>query len=480
MNESLENFNMVIFGATGDLSFRKIFPALYYRLKENQITSESNIIAIVRKKESYISLKKDLENYLKNNIVNIESKSLTNLMKMVKVVLFDINTKETYNNLKKSLNNNENKIRVYYLATPANVFGPISNILGNLKLINSFSRIVLEKPLGKDKTSSKKINEEVLKNFKENQIYRIDHYLGKETVQNLMVLRFANYLFENSWNANHIKSIQITAAEKIGVEKRGDYYNNYGALLDMVQNHLLQLLCLIAMEPPTSLSAEEVRIEKHKVLKSLRLFDKKNIQNAVIKGQYSRGNHNGSLIPSYLEDIEQFSSNTETFIALRAYVDNWRWKGVPFYLRTGKRMSEKFTEIIITFKNVPHNVFLSANPIVANKLIIRLQPKEKIEFIQMIKIPGPGGYRYKPVSMKLDYQESINVRFPQAYERLLMDIIRGNQTLFMSNNELSASWDWIESITSSLKKTKHKMTLYNAGTNGPGEQVLLNNDSWNF
>ena len=480
MSKSLENFNMVIFGANGDLSFRKIFPALYYRLKEKQISNESNIIAIVRNKESYSSLKDKLKDYLIKHISNVRNESLNKLMNIVEVVLFDIKSKDTHNNLKKILNSNNNKIRIYYLATPANVFGPISNILGKLDLINSFSRIVLEKPLGKDKASSKKINKEVLANFNENQIYRIDHYLGKETVQNLMVLRFANYLFENSWNSNHIKSIQITAAEKIGVEKRGDYYNNYGALLDMVQNHLLQLLCLIAMEPPTLLSAEEVRIEKHKVLKSLRLFNKQNIKNAAIKGQYSRGNHNGSLIPSYLEDIDQFSSNTETFIALRTYVDNWRWKGVPFYLRTGKRMSDKFTEIIITFKNVPHNVFLSANPIVPNKLIIRLQPKEKIEFLQMIKIPGPGGYRYKPVSMKLDYQESINERFPQAYERLLMDIVRGNQTLFMSNNELSASWDWVESIINSLEKSNHKMTLYSAGTNGPGEQVLTNNDSWNL
>ena len=253
------------------------------------------------------------------------------------------------------------------MATPSTVFGSIAKKLHEHNLITSQSRIVLEKPLGKDKGSSNDINGEILAYFSENQIYRIDHYLGKETVQNLMVLRFANYLFENSWNSNHIKSVQISAAESLGVEQRGDYYNQYGALLDMVQNHLLQLLCLIAMEPPSMLNADEVRVEKHKVLKSLRLINNQNVENCAVKGQYSRGGTNEMMLPSYLEDIEDFSSETETFVAIRAYIDNWRWKGVPFYIRTGKRMSEKFSEIVITFKNVPHNVFPEQKNFINNK-----------------------------------------------------------------------------------------------------------------
>ena len=473
----LNDFNLIIFGANGDLSYRKIFPALYHRLRENQINANSRIIAILRNEKNISNFKKSVESSLKEFISEYSTKVGEQIQEMIHVIHFDLNDAKTYGNLSNAISK-KLEIKIFYLATPANVFGSISRKLNELNLIDKQTRIVLEKPIGHNKATSDQINKEVLENFNESQIYRIDHYLGKETVQNLMVLRFANYLFENSWNANHIKNIQITAAEKIGVEKRGDFYNKYGALLDMVQNHLLQLLCLIAMEPPTSLSPEEVRTEKHKVLKSLKLFNEHNIKDAFVKGQYSRGSHNGTKISSYLEDINKFDSKTETFVAIRTYVNNWRWKGVPFYIRTGKRMSDKFTEIIITFKNVPHNVFLSKKPIVPNKLIIRLQPKEKIEFIQMIKVPGPGGYRYKPVKMELDYQESVNERFPEAYERLLMDVVRGNQTLFMSFNELCAAWEWIESIIESYKKSSGEISFYSAGTDGPGDKVMIDNDEW--
>jgi glucose-6-phosphate 1-dehydrogenase len=293
-----------------------------------------------------------------------------------------------------------------------------------------------------------------------------------------MVLRFANNLFERAWNAENIESVQITVAESLGVEKRASYYDQSGALLDMIQNHLLQLLCLVAMEPPVALEADEVRNEKLKVLKALRPLTKKTIEQDTVKGQYTRGISNGVQVNSYLEDIEKYESKTETFVAIKTYVDNWRWKGVPFMLRTGKRMIKRYSEIVINFREVKHNIFPSKEKLNNNKLIIRLQPEERIELIQMTKIPGPGGYRYKPIALKLDYNDSFKERFPEAYERLIVDVIRGNQTLFMRQDELQAAWTWIESVTSSWKSSGMPNVLYEAGTWGPGDDILNENESW--
>ena len=293
-----------------------------------------------------------------------------------------------------------------------------------------------------------------------------------------MVLRFANNLFERAWNAENIESVQITVAESLGVEKRASYYDQSGALLDMIQNHLLQLLCLVAMEPPVALEADEVRNEKLKVLKALRPLTKKTVERDTVKGQYTRGISNGGQVNSYLEDIEKYESKTETFVAIKTYVDNWRWKGVPFMLRTGKRMIKRYSEIVINFREVKHNIFPSKEKLNNNKLIIRLQPEERIELIQMTKIPGPGGYRYKPIALKLDYNDSFKERFPEAYERLIVDVIRGNQTLFMRQDELQAAWTWIESVTSSWKSAGLTNVLYEAGTWGPGDDILAEDESW--
>lgn len=293
-----------------------------------------------------------------------------------------------------------------------------------------------------------------------------------------MVLRFANNLFERAWNAENIESVQITVAESLGVEKRASYYDQSGALLDMVQNHLLQLLCLVAMEPPVALEADEVRNEKLKVLKALRPLNKKTVERDTVKGQYTRGKSNGIQVNSYLEDIEKYDSKTETFVAIKTYVDNWRWKGVPFLLRTGKRMIKRYSEIVINFREVKHNIFPSKEKLNNNKLIIRLQPEERIELIQMTKIPGPGGYRYKPIALKLDFTDSFKERFPEAYERLIVDVIRGNQTLFMRQDELQAAWTWIESVTSSWKSSNMPNVLYEAGTWGPGDDILEDHESW--
>lgn len=478
--EKFNNFNIIVFGGTGDLALRKIFPALYHRYVDHQLLCEYNIVAVTRKKGIESEFNKQLVAFIKESVEenDINEKELNHFIKKVSIVVAESNSVEGYSSLKTFLAPFSSYQNIFYFSTPSSAFGPISQALKGAGLVKNNSKVVLEKPLGHSLESSISINNEITQTFDENQIYRIDHYLGKETVQNLMVLRFANNLFERAWNAENIESIQITVSESLGVEKRAGYYDKSGALLDMVQNHLLQLLCLVAMEPPFELEAHEVRNEKLKILRSLRLFNKKSIHTDSVKGQYTRGNMEGDKVNSYLEDIEKYESKTETFVALKAYVDNWRWKNVPFYLRTGKRMKKRYSEIVINFKEVRHNIFPSKEKINNNKLIIRLQPEERIELVQMTKIPGPGGYRYKPIALKLDYVDSFEERFPEAYERLIIDVIRGNQTLFMSQDELVAAWTWIESITTNWKNMNVKNILYEAGSWGPGDSVLEEKESW--
>jgi len=478
--EQFQNFNIVVFGGTGDLALRKIYPALYHRYIDGQLNCKYNIIAITRKTDQEQTFRSQVRLFLEKNLESSKTNKseIEAFMTNIHLTIAKEPSVEGYKSLKTFLNKHKDFQNIYYFSTPSSAFGPISKALKASDLAGKNSKVVLEKPLGHSLESSISINNEITQAFEESQIYRIDHYLGKETVQNLMVLRFANNLFERAWDAEHIDSIQITVAESLGVEKRGGYYDQSGALLDMVQNHLLQLVCLVAMEPPFALNANEVRNEKLKILRSLRPFTKDSIRTESIKGQYTRGNIEGSKVSSYLEDIEKYESKTETFVALKTFVDNWRWKNVPFYLRTGKRMKKRYSEIVINFKQVKHNIFPSKEKINNNKLIIRLQPEERIELIQMTKIPGPGGYRYKPTALKLDYMDTFEERFPEAYERLIIDVIRGNQTLFMSQDELVAAWTWIETITNSWKNTNSKNVLYAAGTWGPGDEILNNDESW--
>ncbi len=477
-SELKTNFDLVIFGGDGDLSYRKIFPALYYRLLEEQIGTDDRILTLARKPISTDEFKSLLALELNKYIENIDEKIIKKLLSIVSYAVVDINSTKDAVDIKKFFENSNDRVRVFYLATPASIFGQISSFLEDLGLINNMSRVVLEKPLGADLESSESINTKVAEYFSEKQIYRIDHYLGKETVQNLMVLRFANNIFERSWNAQEIDNIQITVSESLGVGTRGNFYDKYGALKDMVQNHLLQLLCLIAMEPPITLDADQVRDEKLKVLKALRPFTKESIKTDTVRGQYTRGKSSEGQLASYLEDINKYDSGTETFVALKTYIDNWRWGGVPIYLRTGKRMPHRFSEIVINFKHVPHNIFPEKKDIDNNKLTIRLQPEERIELQQMVKIPGPGGYRYKPFSLELDYADHFNDRFPDAYERLLMDVVRGNQTLFMRRDEVKASWEWVESILKNWKSEKVPNILYEAGTKGPGDLIMDEARTW--
>lgn len=478
--EKFEPFNIIVFGGGGDLAMRKIYPALFHRYLDGQFGDAFNIIAVTRKDKEDFPFQDELKMFIKESMkdatnINLE---IENFARKIKLMVIQNPTVENYKELADFLNSFKGYQNIFYYSTPSSAFGSISKTLKESNLVHESSKVVLEKPLGNSLETSNQINAEVTLAFNENQIYRIDHYLGKETVQNLMVLRFANNLFEKAWNGENIDNVQITVAEHLGVENRAGYYDNSGALLDMIQNHLLQLLCLVAMEPPNVLEANEVRIEKLKVLNSLRPFTKKTVLTDTVKGQYTRGIINGEEVKSYLEGIEKYDSKTETYVAIKTFVDNWRWKNVPFYLRTGKRMKKRYSEIVINFKTVKHNIFQTQEKMPHNKLIINLQPDETIELVQMTKIPGPGGYRYQPIALKLDYSDTFKDRFPEAYERLLIDVIRGNQTLFMSQVELQAAWKWTEAISTSWKEANQQNILYEAGTWGPTDKIMEGDDNW--
>ncbi|MBM3452627.1 MAG: glucose-6-phosphate dehydrogenase [Bacteroidetes bacterium] len=472
---NIKSFNLVIFGGDGDLCKRKILPALYQRYIDGQLNAKFKILCVSRRASG-----KRFFDDLNSFIIDDENKKKENFSKFINsisLVQIPEPTKESYSALRSIINENPDWQKVFYFSVPSSAYGEICNALKASELIDKKSKIVLEKPLGFDLNSSKQINDIISTCFNEDQIFRIDHYLGKETVQNLMVLRFANHLFEKAWNKENIENIQITVSESLGVESRGGYYDKTGALLDMVQNHLLQLLCLVCMEPPASLNANAVRNEKLKVLQALRLFSKSTISEHVVRGQYTRGTVGETKVNSYLEDIEKYNSETETYVAIKAFIDNWRWKGTPIYLRTGKRMKKRYSDIVINFKEIAHNIFPDSQYPLQNKLVIRLQPEERIELVQLSKIPGPGGYRFKPISLKLDFVDSFDERMPDAYERLLIDVLRGNQTLFMRYDELEAAWNWIESITDNWKENI-PLSLYESGTWGPGDQILDEGVQW--
>jgi len=478
--EKFDPFNIIIFGGGGDLAMRKIYPALFHRFIEGQLGSSFNIVAITRQNKDIESFRKEVTGFILTSIKENDKQILDieNFVHKITVFIIKEHTVDDYREMAEFLKKFKGFQDIFYFSTPSSTFGSISKTLKECNLVNANSKVVLEKPLGNSLESSNAINDEISAAFNENQIYRIDHYLGKETVQNLMVLRFTNNLFEKAWNSENIDNIQITVAENLGVENRAGYYDNSGALLDMIQNHLLQLLCLVAMEPPNILEADQVRNEKLKVLNALRPFTKNSVLTHTIKGQYTRGSIDGKEVGSYLEGIEKYESKTETYVAIKAFVDNWRWKDVPFYLRTGKRLKKRYSEIIINFKTVKHNIFPSQEKMSNNKLIISLQPEERIELVQMTKIPGPGGYRYMPISLKLDYSDTFKERFPEAYERLLIDVIRGNQTLFMRQDELVAAWKWTESISNSWKLANQSNILYEAGSWGPVDNIMQGEDSW--
>src|SRR3954452_2774146 len=403
----VETFDYLVFGGTGDLALRKLLPSLYLRDKAGQITATSRIIGVSRSQLTPADYKAKAEQALRRHLHEDEfdEKTWERFGARIDYVAADATSTNGWDQLQEHLGGRDEVVRVFYLATSPELFGPISERLQAFGLVTAKSRVVLEKPIGHDLESARQINDEVGSVFAEEQIYRIDHYLGKETVQNLLALRFANSMFEPLWNSGHIDHVQITVAETVGVESRGGYYDTSGALRDMVQNHLMQLVCLVGMEPPVSLDKEAVRDEKIKVLRSLSPIGIENISTTTVRGQYRAGAVGGAAVRGYLEEEGIGSdSNTETFVALKAEVRNWRWAGVPFYLRTGKRMEQRSSEVVIVFKPVPHPMFPdsdgSSEP---NKLVIQLQPKEGMLLHMTAKEPGPGGIRLKPVSLDLNY-----------------------------------------------------------------------------
>ena len=467
----VEPFTLVVFGATGDLARRKLLPALMHRDLAGQIPPEARIIGVARSALESDSYRKAARESVTEAAGDANGK-LETFLDRIHYVMADAQLDEGWDRLGELLAERPDDVVVYYLATAPELFVPISERLGRQGLVERRTRVVLEKPIGKNGTSARAVNAAIGKVFPEESIYRIDHYLGKETVQNLMALRFANALFEPLWSAAHIDHVEITVAEELGVEGRAGYYDKAGAMRDMVQNHMLQLLCLVAMEPPTSIGADSVRDEKLKVLKALKRIDASNAGHLTVRGQYRAGASAGGAVRGYLDELGDASSRTETFVGIKAEINNWRWAGVPFYLRTGKRLPARVSEIVVSFRSVPHSVF-DDEPPTPNRLVIRLQPDEGIRLWLMIKDPGPGGMRLRHVSLDMTFAEAFQVRNPDAYERLILDVVRGNQTLFMRRDEVEAAWAWVDPIIEAWASSNEAPKPYTAGTWGPSAVIAL-------
>ncbi|MFK8015312.1 MAG: glucose-6-phosphate dehydrogenase [Gammaproteobacteria bacterium] len=471
----VQPFDYVVFGGTGDLSMRKLFPALFYREVDGQLPDDASVIAVARGDLDQAAFLAQLEAACRKYVdkAYFTDEVWQRFAKRFKYARVDALTPEGYAELLPLLDHTEARVRVFYLATSPRLFGAICEHLDGAGLVTRGTRVVLEKPIGHDLNSSCEINDQVGRYFHEDQIYRIDHYLGKETVQNLLALRFGNILFESVWSSAVIDHVQITAAETVGLGTRAAYYDSSGALRDMVQNHLLQLLCLVAMEAPYTMSADAVRDEKVKVLNSLRPMKDADVPNSVIFGQYEAGAIDSESVPSYATELER-TSRTETFVALKANIDNWRWAGVPFYLRTGKRLNTRHSEIVISFREIPHSAFPGdAGAIANNRLVIRLQPDEGVGLRLMTKDPGPGGMRLRTAPLDLSFAEEFNVRYPDSYERLLLDVVRGDSTLFMRRDEVQAAWGWVGPIIDHWEASSAVPKGYPAGSWGPTSAATL-------
>lgn len=481
----LNPFDIVIFGGGGDLSLRKLLPAMYRAYQEGNLPEGTRIVPTVRalanEQEFIDKVQESLKSFLGKGEYNSKDwKAFATFLKPIVV-----NVTEQDDNwlvLKEFLEADaEDKARVFYYSLPPAVYGRCSELLSDNQLITESTRVVVEKPIGYCGASAEEINAKIAEYFKESQIYRIDHYLGKETVQNLMALRFSNVMFENMWDAKTIDNIQISISETVGLESRAGFYDKAGALRDMVQNHLLQLLCLVAMESPNKLSAKSIRTEKLKVLEALRPLVDADVEANTVRGQYVPGQLDDKLVPGYLEELGE-NSETETFVAIRAHIDNWRWSGVPFYLRTGKRMKKRCAEIIVEYKNVSHNVYdETVGGIEPNRLVIRLQPEESIQLTLMSKRLDNLEMQLEPVTLDLDLSKNYENGFhSDAYKRLMLDAAAGNASLFIHRDEVRQAWAWIDPIINHWK-TAGMPALYRAGTWGPDdadELLAENNHTW--
>ena len=464
----VEPFDLVLFGATGDLARREIIPGLYRRFKVGQMPRSSRVIGASRSAMTNDEFRAFAKKAVAEDMPggSLDAGSLDEFLGCLKFVSVDGRSARGWDELAAAVR--DDTVTAYYLSVGPKIFEDLVRNLKDSGLARPGSRIVVEKPFGEDLESAKQLNEVLGSAFDESQIYRIDHYLGKETVQNLMALRFGNLLFEPLWNSNYIDHVQITVAEVVGVEGRGEYYNDSGAMRDMVQNHLMQLLCLTAMEPPSKFAADSVRDEKLKVIRALETVGPE----CVVRGQYG----GGPRMKSYLGDSDIDDSKTESYIALKCGIANWRWAGTPFYLRTGKRLKNRLSEIAIMFKMPPHSIFSSDQDVVGNVLSIRLQPNEGITLHVTIKEPGPGGMRLTNVPLDMSFADAPSTEFKvltNAYERLIMDVVRGNQTLFMRNDEVEAAWAWVDPIIESWTSDGSRPLIYDPGSDGPKSAASL-------
>ncbi len=464
-------FDLVIFGGTGDLSRKKLLPALYAGYAAGRVSKGTRIFLTSRSAHAGDMVDFLTDVFAKSKpACGLEDGCLAEFANMVTVVGLALNKGGAdWDAFAASLNIHKNRPVVHFLAVPPALFTSTCGLLARYKLNGEQARVVLEKPLGHDLASAQAINHDVGQYFKESQTFRIDHYLGKEAVQNLLALRFSNILFERLWSAHTIDHIQITSAEDLGVEGRAGFYEGTGAMRDMVQNHLLQLLCLVAMEPPARMDADSIRDEKLKVLKSLRPLEGAEIDKNVVRGQYGPGAVAGEAVGSYQDDLKlDAPSDTETFVALKAHIENWRWAGVPFYLRTGKRLPDRFAEIVIQFKPVPHSPHpgWDEGGLKPNRFIIRLQPEDHLALRMMVKNHGAKVEALKEVEMNLDVVADDGSRLG-PYLRLILDTVRGDQSLFVHRDEVELAWRWVDRIIAHWDAKGDQPIGYQSGTWGP-------------
>ncbi|MGJ8547547.1 MAG: glucose-6-phosphate dehydrogenase [Sulfitobacter sp.] len=463
----VEDFDLTLFGATGDLARRKILPGLFHRFLVGQMPEQARIIGAARSEMTAPAFR----DMVRAGLLEFAPESagdqdaLARFLAQIDYVCIDAAGDAGWAALAALMR--PDTVRAFYLSVSPSLFGAIAERLSAYHIATPQSRIVVEKPFGHDLASAQSLNADLRRSFDEGQIYRIDHYLGKETVQNLMALRFANALWEPLWNATHIDHVQITVAESLGVEGRGEYYDQSGAMRDMVQNHLMQLLCLTAMEPPSKFQSASVRDEKLKVIEALEPV----APSDIVRGQY-RGRDGA---PGYLEHAGNPKSQTESFIALKVRIGNWRWAGTPFYLRTGKKLRARTSEIAVVFRDPPHMIFPDMAQRRGNAMIIRLQPDEGITLRNTIKEPGPGGFRLAEVNLDMTFADALKDHdAPQeAYERLIMDVIRGDQTLFMRGDEVEAAWAWADPLISGWQESGAAPAPYDPGSSGPEDALML-------
>ncbi|GHA05058.1 glucose-6-phosphate 1-dehydrogenase [Arenicella chitinivorans] len=472
----LNTCNIVIVGGEGDLAFRKLYPALYSLHKESLLADCSKVVGFGRGKYTAEAFVDNMRKWTEDSdyVKGVDDETWASFADRILHFVGDATDPGDIKRLQKEMGEGE---IVFYLSTPPSIFAPICKAMGEAGAVTDTTRLVVEKPLGSSRESFNEINNTLFETFEEQQIYRIDHYLGKETVQNLLALRFSNIFFEPLWNRHYIDHVQVTVAESVGAGGRWAYYDESGALRDMVQNHLLQLVCLVAMEFPSRNKADDIRDEKLKVIRSLKPIDASNVQTLTVRGQYTEGSVGQELVPGYSqEDDASGESDTETFVAIKAEIENNRWQGVPFYLRTGKRMANRYSEIVIQFKPVIFKfIDIDPNAINNNQLVIRLQPNEGVEMKLMNKVPGLSEKTtLQNVGLNLSFEEAFeDHRSPSAYERLILDVTRGDQTLFMRSDELRGAWRWVDGMIDGWKTTQQKPQKYKAGSTGPDDALGL-------